>query len=46
MRNMIYLIALSGFRGAGNLVADGVFSVCTLLSIWQLSKRLRPQGTA
>jgi hypothetical protein len=37
---MIYLIALSGFRGAMNLVADGTFLICTVLAMWQLSKRL------
>lgn len=38
---LIYLFALSELRGITNLVADGVFLICTLLAIWQLSERLR-----
>jgi hypothetical protein len=43
---MIYLLALSGLKGALNLVADGVFLFCTLLAVWQLSTRLMSQATA
>jgi hypothetical protein len=37
---MIYLFALSGLKGAVNLAADGLFLLCTLLAVWQLSTRL------
>ena len=36
---MIYLFALSGFSGTINLVADGVFLGCTLVSLWQVGAR-------
>jgi len=35
---MIYLLAL-GFSGIDNLVLDGIFLVCTLVSLWQVSSR-------
>jgi hypothetical protein len=41
---MIYLLALSGLSGAGNLIADGTFLVCTLVSLWQVGSRARPQS--
>jgi hypothetical protein len=37
---MIYLLALSGFSGAVNLIADGMFLVCTLISLWQVGYRV------
>jgi hypothetical protein len=40
---MIYLLALSGFSGPVNLIADGIFLVCTLLSLWQVGYRLSPR---
>jgi hypothetical protein len=40
---MIYLLALSGFSGASNLVADGVFLACTLVSLWQVGCRTVPE---
>ena len=36
---MLYLLALSGLSGTANLIADGVFLVCTLLSLWQVVSR-------
>ena len=33
---MIYLLALSGLSGAVNLIADGIFLACTLISLWQV----------
>ena len=33
---MIYLLALSGVSGAVNLIADGIFLLCTLISLWQV----------
>ena len=36
---MIYLVALSGFSGAENLAADGVFLAYTLGSLWQAGAR-------
>jgi hypothetical protein len=33
---MIYLFALSGLSGAVNLIADGIFLMCTLISLWQV----------
>ncbi|MGH7306954.1 MAG: hypothetical protein ACRELZ_27080 [Candidatus Rokuibacteriota bacterium] len=40
---MIYLLALSGLSGATNLIADGTFLVCTLVSLWQVGSRARPR---
>ena len=40
---MLYLIALSGFSGAGNLVADGIFLACTLGSLWQVAAGAKPR---
>ena len=37
---MIYLLALSGLSGAVNLIADGIFLACTLLSLWQVGYRV------
>jgi hypothetical protein len=37
---MIYLLALSGLSGAVNLIADGIFLVCTLISLWQIGYRV------
>jgi hypothetical protein len=37
---MIYLLALSGLSGAVNLIADGIFLVCTLISLWQVGCRV------
>ena len=37
---MIYLLALSGLSGAVNLIADGIFLVCTLISLWQVGYRV------
>jgi len=36
---MIYLLALSGFSGAVNLTADGIFLACTFVSLWQVGYR-------
>ena len=33
---MIYLLALSGVSGAVNLIADGIFLLCTLISLCQV----------
>jgi len=33
---MIYLFALSGLSGAVNLIADGIFLLCTLISLLQV----------
>ena len=33
---MVYLVALSGFSGAENLIADGIFLACTLGALWQV----------
>lgn len=33
---MLYLFALSGFSGTVNLIADGLFLACTLVSLWQI----------
>jgi len=38
---MIYLLALSGLSGTVNLVADGLFLGCTLVSLWQVGIRTR-----
>lgn len=43
---MLYLFALSGFKGPVNLAADGVFLGCTVLAAWQLSARLLTQAAA
>ena len=37
---MIYLLALSGLSGAVNLIADGIFLACTLISLWQVGRRV------
>jgi hypothetical protein len=37
---MIYLLGLSGLSGAVNLIADGIFLVCTLISLWQVGYRV------
>lgn len=37
---MIYLLALSGFSGTVNLIADGIFLACTLVSLWQVAYRV------
>ena len=39
---MIYLLALSGFSGAVNLVADSLFLACTLVTLWQVGVRVKP----
>ena len=36
---MIYLLALSEFSGAVNLIADGFFLACTLVALWQVGYR-------
>ena len=36
---MVYLLALSGLSGSINLVADGLFLGCTLVSLWQVGAR-------
>jgi hypothetical protein len=41
---MIYLLALSGLKGALNLGADGVFLFCTLLAVWLLSDETHVLG--
>jgi hypothetical protein len=33
---LIYLLALSGFHGGLNLVADSAFLLCTLAALWQV----------
>ena len=33
---MIYLLALSGFRGAVNLSADALFLTLTVAALWQI----------
>ena len=38
---MIYLLAMSGLSGTVNLVADGLFLGCTLVSLWQVGVRTR-----
>ena len=40
---MIYLLALSGLSGVVNLIADGMFLVCTLISLWQVGYRVSPR---
>lgn len=42
---MIYLLALSGLSGTVNLVADGLFLACTLVSLWQVGIRTRQRAT-
>ena len=37
---MIYLLALSGFSGAVNMIADSIFLACTLVSLWQVGYRV------
>jgi hypothetical protein len=37
---MIYLLALSGLSGAVNLIADGIFLACTVISLWQVGYRV------
>ena len=41
---MIYLLALSRLSGAVNLVADSLFLVCTLLSLWQIGARVHQRA--
>jgi hypothetical protein len=43
---MLYLVALSGFKGTVNLAADGVFLGCTVVVAYQLSARLLAQASA
>ena len=38
---MLYLVALSGFSGTGNLVADGIFLACTVAALWQVHRTSR-----
>jgi len=38
---MIYLQALAGLSGTVDVIADGVFLVCALASIWQVGYRVR-----
>ena len=38
---MIYLVALSGLEGPTNLVADGLFLICTIFALWQVGYRAR-----
>jgi hypothetical protein len=38
---MIYLQALAGLSGAVNVVADGLFLVCALATVWQVGGRIR-----
>lgn len=35
---MIYLLALSGLKGAGNLIFDGLFLTINLLALIQITK--------
>jgi hypothetical protein len=35
---MIYLLALAGFSGAVNIIADGLFLACTVVSLWQVGR--------
>lgn len=37
---MIYLLALSKLSGVENLIADGVFLTCTIVSLWQVGSRV------
>ena len=39
---MIYLLALSGFSGTVNLIADGLFLACTLVALLQVGSRHMP----
>lgn len=41
---MLYLLALSGLSGTANLVADGIFLGCTLVSLWQIVHRGRNEA--
>lgn len=36
---MIYLFALSGFKGAENLIFDSLFLIVNVLAIYQITKR-------
>ena len=38
---MIYLLALSRLSGAVNIVADSLFLVCTLASLWQVGAGMK-----
>jgi hypothetical protein len=40
---MIFLLALSKLSGMANLIADGIFLACTLVSLWQVGYRARLQ---
>ena len=42
---LIYLFALSGFRGGTNLVADAIFLLCTLFSLWQVVRGSQASNT-
>jgi hypothetical protein len=42
---MIFLVALAGFSGIVNIVADSLFLACTLVSLWQIAQRIRPGRT-
>jgi hypothetical protein len=33
-------LALSGLSGVVNLIADGIFLACTLVSLWQVGYRV------
>ena len=41
---MIYLLALSGISGTVNVVADSLFLVFTLVSLWQVGTRMQPSS--
>jgi hypothetical protein len=43
---LIYLLALSGFSGTVNLVADTMFLAFTLVALWQVVRFARPRATA
>lgn len=42
---MIYLLALSRLSGNVNLLADGMFLICTVVSLWQVGGRVRLRST-
>jgi len=42
---MIYLLALSGLSGTVNLIADGIFLSCTLISLWEVGHRVSLRNT-
>ncbi len=43
---MIYLLALSGFSGTVNLIADTIFLAFTLVALWQVVRFARPRAAA